>query len=769
MKNKQRAIRMAMPWMGILAGVLVSSWGATACMAQEKCTDTLPRVRKILHDLKKQMPTLQDQIRDYNIIEALLNECREDPTTAAPHLQFEIDTLRQAIPLKIKQLEDLQRHRNEATGTPSGEPAKYWKMLYKDCYRSYVDHFDLVQRLKCDQAASLIHGYYDDAWHQQKINRFQTNIMYPPETIKTLWRLIYRLSQSECVDSDKGKGAIRRIFFPQPMDPEALGNSLSTQMQIDDQAFIRFVGAMNHLSSEKRLELLNKFAEIAKAKNIAKGSRLQGLLAKLSNPQIQNIESALSVLAKVPWTIDDSSLNQYVRIPIEKKAKLRVNDFLLLESPQTFDFKVARSVNAAFQDSSYLPNGYVKIAKKWPVSKEIIAVLSNTQTGQVAKQKSVLPSGHGYDLDIYGKIERLVGGMYRLYVFCINKSQMLLYSDAVDLPHDTLVNPELLGAKAKNLYMRLKEFIVIMKMMDQAESYAAVSYLKSEKPVAFIHRAVSAHAHAYHHRTAHHWAKVNQIVIEDHFWGSDAATEDRLGSDYKELIMNRIESLYYRSYHTMLTDEKTVPSTLQIRGEYDETESEPLNHTKGKEGKITIVYEIDKQEMARTDLFLPLKMISDNPKTETVKHIVAQTVCGAIAMFLNFNPGPVKLIDPVQTTTYHPMASFFMPGIWRENNRAENQSSFLLTTWNYSNIAFFGVTLGSASLYVGNDYEDDSLFWTAVGGTGLFLINGTIGYLDAIINGPRHASKYAGGAPAIPKVQVVVTNDSPALVVSIPF
>jgi hypothetical protein len=138
-------------------------------------------------------------------------------------------------------------------------------------------------------------------------------------------------------------------------------------------------------------------------------------------------------------------------------------------------------------------------------------------------------------------------------------------------------------------------------------------------------------------------------------------------------------------------------------------------------------------------------------------------------MFLNFDPGPVKLIDPVQTTPYHPMASFFMPGIWRENNRAENQSPFLLTTWNYSNIAFFGVALGSASLYVGNDYEDDSLFWTAVGGTGLFLINGTLGYLDAMINGPRHASKYTGGAPAVPKVQVAVTNDSPALVVSIPF
>ena len=87
MKIKQRVFRIAVPWMGILAGIFVNSWGATACMAQENCTDTLPRVRKILRDLKKQMPSLQDQIRDYKIAEALLNECREDSTMAPAHLQ----------------------------------------------------------------------------------------------------------------------------------------------------------------------------------------------------------------------------------------------------------------------------------------------------------------------------------------------------------------------------------------------------------------------------------------------------------------------------------------------------------------------------------------------------------------------------------------------------------------------------------------------------------------------------------------------------------
>jgi hypothetical protein len=312
-------------------------------------------------------------------------------------------------------------------------------------------------------------------------------------------------------------------------------------------------------------------------------------------------------------------------------------------------------------------------------------------------------------------------------------------------------------------------FIAMMRLMDAAETHAAVTYLKGEKPAMFIQRALIATTRLFGRAAPDEWESVRKIVVHPEFWGQyPQKAANILNTGYQEAIMERLQALYKRSYHALVEEGKEHPDTLEVYGENHGPLPCTSSPSDEKQSRLSIIFEVNYEKKASTDLHLPQAMIENEP--ETVKQIIARIVCRSIAVFLNFRPEPLDLKKLAPPYEYPLVASFFLPGIWRqgEYNYIGRAPSLKLKAWNYSNLALLGVTIGAEAVYIGSDYESDALFWTAVGGTGLFLLNGSVGLIDAWIH---HRDTRATAPTSRPRIELQGAQSlgSHALVLSIPF
>lgn len=789
------------------------------CAAQEDCSDVLNQVRGILDKIKMEMPSGSEQQAQYKKIGELLSKCPKiDPS---PSVQLEIQALRIAVQKKLKQIDE-----KKSDAVPEApESGIDWEMFYRDCYRMYVNHFDLVRHLSCDEAATLINQYYDQAWDLVKKNQFQTDKDYPLETVQMFWRLLYRLSSKDCAGSKSEKMAVQRVFFPHPLDavkviqiltelakgdsphkmekllqtmrelnteqqnflvhllivlaaelkseggyldhihPEKMGRIFVKLLKTNPQIFIQLIGAMDHLSSDQRLTLLSEFTDIAMEADNTQVIRFRRMLSKLPSIEKQNLELAISMLHKVPWSMKESVLKDFSSVAADQQAIIGVYNFLLIDAPQLPDLETAKAINEVFQRPSPLSR-FRTIPLDASRVKDTPEFL-NLPVGASAHR--LIHHGNGQaensgDVELIGSIQRNVTGGYLVHLRFLDRNHTILFRDTLELAHNVAERRDLLQQKAVSSFQRFNLFIVIMRLMDAAESHIAVSYMKDEKPAAFIQRTVTSHSKIFGQYVLNDREKVESIIIHPEFWKDQFQGAWKPGSGYDVAITDRLYTLYYRSYHALVSEQKKRPVTLEVYGEYFGLSHNKENYDGEKQYKFTIVFVINHEVRSKTDLYLPTSMVRD--QEDMTKQLIAQIVCRAIALLLDFKPEPLS--PQVVTLTDYPLvASFFMPGIWRTQETTGTPASALLRTWNYSNLVLLGIAIATELTYISSDYENDALFWTAVGGTGLFILNGAAGVIDAY--GNRQDIRTVSTTCPYIGFQYSAAANSPAFIVSIPF
>lgn len=706
------------------------------------------------------------------------------------------------------------------------ELCKQWETLYKDCYRMYYDNIDLFRRLTCSEAAKILNDYYDVVWHLLKERRFDANTAYPRETVRTLWGLLYRMSRSDCVDHTEVKTAMRRIMFPylaeiekyihilielgkggapeqmerlikelerlsseeeaffidlllacirhmdtkgdyiQGLDPESIGRSLSVLIQTNPQVFVQLIGSMEHLPPKVRLRILGDFVEMTADKGDAQATQLQRILSSLQNFDDNRLDSALSMLHKVPWMKIDRAFKGIAQVTTQKAAIVHVYDFLLIDDDPTTDQdnEIAKTINEAF-DREVIVAGYklTNLRTRQPnLSPDFFDKQINEKARDSIRPKEA-PKSFRPDIYLVGRIGRSITGEYDLYIRFVSKQNVILSINTIRVSPELKTCRDQLERKIRKLYEEFHLFIGMMSIIDKAESHVVIEYLKTDRPVAFINRAVAAYSQAYKIQGDNDWEKVDKIVIKPAFWGSDPAANKALGTGYSEVIMQRLESLYYTSYHPLVRDRVRTSDRLEIFGRYSEEVPSFLNATNDKLRKVTIVlkdkYEIEK---STTDLIFSEQFIDKHQ--EKVKAIIVQFVCGAIATTLNFNPEPLPRVTVLPELKYKFLTSFFMPGYVRSYH--EQEPSRIVKTWNYSNIALLGLAVVSEAAYISTDYDNDALFHIGVTATVAFIVNGLLGVWDAY-EPPKN--NRAGAAITGPYISINGQYDEPALMFTFKF
>jgi hypothetical protein len=720
--------------------------------------------------------------------------------------------------------------KDQEASAPCLKLCKQWETLYKDCYRMYYDNIDLFRRLTCSEAAKILNDYYDAAWHLLKERRFDADTAYPPETVRMLWGLLYRMSRSDCVDHTEVKTAMQRIMFPylseiekyihilielgkggapeqmerlikklerlsseeeaffidlllacighmdtkgdyiQGLDPESIGRSLSVLIQTNPQVFVQLIGSMEHLSPKVRLRILSDFVEMTADKGDAQATQLQRILSSLQNFDDNRLDLALSMLHKVPWMKIDRAFKGIVQVTTEKAAIVHVYDFLLIDKPTDRDMEIAKTINEAF-DREVPVAGYkltnLRTRKPNP-SPDFLDKQINEKV-QYPIRPEEAPKSFRPDIYLVGRIGRSMTGEYDLHIRFVSKQNVILFIDTIRVSPEPKTCRDQLERKIRKLYEEFHLFIGMMSIIDEAESHVVIEYLKTDRPVAFINNAVAAHSQAYKIQGDKRWEKVDEIVIEPDFWGTDPAANKALGTGYREVIMQRLESLYYTSYHALVRDRlrnsDKNKDKMVIFGRYSEEVPSFLNATNDKLRKVTIVLK-NKNEVEKltTDLIFSEQLIDKHQ--ETVKAIIVQFVCGAIATTLNFNPEPLPRVTALPELKYKFLTSFFMPGYVRSYH--EQEPSGIVKAWNYTNIGLLGLAVVSEAAYINTDYDNDALFHIGVTATVAFIVNGVLGVWDAASYEPPKINA-AGIAITGPDVSINGQYNEPALMLTFRF
>ena len=835
-KNMRRIYVSKVFWLGLIICILLNCQGA---MAQDTCLSALEDAHFLLDELRRQLPSRSEQVQKYQAIQSILSPCPKDQTP--PHIAMEIKALKIAVKRKLECLlkqpttyyAPCDTCKDQEPSASCLELCKQWETLYKDCYRMYYDNIDLFRRLTCSEAAEILNDYYDAAWHVLKEKRFDANTEYPPETIRMLWGLLYRMSRSDCVDHTEVKTAMRRIMFPylaeiekyihilielgkggapeqmeklikklemlsdeetaffidlllawilymdpkgdyiQDLDPESIGRSLSVLIQTNPQVFVQLISSMEHLPSKERLRLISDFVEMTADKGDARATQQQKILSSLQNFDENQLDSALSILHKVPWGKINSAFKGIAQVTTQEAAIVHVYDFLLIDDDPTTDQdnEIAKTINDAF-DREVPVAGY-KLAnlrtRKPNLSPDLLDKQINEKVQYPIRPKEA-PKSFRPDIYLVGRIGRSMTGEYDLYIRFVSKQNVILFIDTIRVSPELKTCRDQLERKIKKLYEEFHLFIGMMSIIDKAESHVVIEYLKTDRPVAFINEAVHAHSQAYKIQGEKSWEKVGEIVVEPDFWGTDPAANKALGTGYREVIMQRLESLYYTSYHALVRDRVRISDRLEICGRYSEEVPSSLNTTNDKCSKITIVLKNKKEEeKSTTDLIISEQFIDKHQ--ETVKAIIVQFVCGAIATTLNFNPEPLPKVTKVTALPelkYKFLTSFLMPGYVRSYH--EEEPSGIVKAWNYSNIALLGLAVVSEAAYISTDYDNDPLFHIGVTATVGFIVNGVLGVVDAArYETPKKKNNTAGIAITGPYVSINGQYDEPTLMFTFKF